>query len=510
MRRLMSRIPAAAVANNRVKERESDAPESLYAAPKRNDARANRKRFQLPVSEEGDEIAQRSAGTVIRANNDSRSRIRENSGGQQPDGRILTNSATDPMVASVRIRVRDAQGINYGSGTVIDSRAGRSLVLTCGHIFRGVPKNATIEVDRFEGKKAIAHRGTIITYDLKADVGLMSIETDKPVPTARLAPADGGPRRGDSLVGIGCGGGRLPLKIAVRVTGVNVYLGPGNLECTGMPQQGRSGGGLFDQSGRLVGVCFAAEPRNRRGLYASLQPIHSLLKKVGLQIRESKAESATTRLAGGTSQGPSENAGMASRFSAAADRLGSFADASAETEGAENPGESPRRDVIRIDQRQLALMQVPLQRDNRQPAADESKSGPFPSTASDGSDGSTGAEPRRESPESPLKQVDDVLGKSGEAEVVCVIRRLDDPRAPSKVVIINRASAKFVRFLQNETRQQPRKTARFVGILANSATTAARNSAHESRPPRETLTSHFHTVGSEPGRYRRSRTTRLP
>ena len=43
---------------------------------------------------------------------------------------------TGPMPASVRVRVRVTGGkqINLGSGTVIESRPGRSLVLTCAHI----------------------------------------------------------------------------------------------------------------------------------------------------------------------------------------------------------------------------------------------------------------------------------------------------------------------------------------------------------------------------------------
>jgi thiol-disulfide isomerase/thioredoxin len=492
MRQMMARIPTAALAKS---TGESDAPESLYASPKRNETRAKRKRFRLPFSREKDDVAARkSPPSVIRANNDA------------ADKRPAGSVPNDPMVASVRIRVRDSQGINYGSGTVIDSRAGRSLVLTCGHIFRGVPKNTVAEVDRFDGTKATTYRGRILAYDLKADVGLMSIATDDPVPTARLAPPDGGPQRGDSLVGIGCGGGKRPLKIPVRVTGVNVYLGPGNLECTGMPQQGRSGGGLFDQSGRLVGVCFAAEPKNRRGLYASLRPIHALLKYAKVQIRDSKAESPETQLAAAksppTTQGSSENPGMSDQL-AGKDLRGSFADAVATSQGSSENPEMTAREAIQIDQRQLALMQVPLRRGSasRGTEAGDGKSGPFPPVKSD-DDAPAAAAGLRAGP--PLKQVDDVFGKPGEAEVICVIRRLDDPRAPSKVIIINRASAKLVRYLQNEIRVQPRKTSRFV-----------QQATYESRKPREELTTPFRMVsgdgaiGNETGRYRRSRASRV-
>src|SRR5690606_26213662 len=40
---------------------------------------------------------------------------------------------------------------------------------------------------------------------------------------------------------------------------------------------GRSGGGLFNSEGKVVGVCVAADPRDKRGLYAGLEVIHNLL-----------------------------------------------------------------------------------------------------------------------------------------------------------------------------------------------------------------------------------------
>ena len=53
-----------------------------------------------------------------------------------------------------------------------------------------------------------------------------------------------------------------------------------------------------------------------------------------------------------------------------------------------------------------------------------------------------------------------LAGASG-AEVVCIIRSADNPRAASRVVIINRASRKFVADLLGEVDAQARPTSGF-------------------------------------------------
>jgi len=478
MRQLMARIPRASSEEkssdppNRNRE-VADAPQSLYGSSNTEPPKPKR-RFQLPLStntntaenSKSQQVPNRLNGAVVRANLDAANRL--------PDAKIP--APPKPIAASVRIRVQDRQGINYGSGTVIQSRKGRAVVLTCGHIFRGMARGSEVTVDLFDGSETREYTGKIVTYDLKADVGLVTIATEDTLPASPVASLKNAPRKGDELVGIGCGGGKPPRRIAVQVTGVDRYLGPGNLECTRMPQQGRSGGGLFDRSGRLVGVCFAAEPRNRRGLYASLRPVHALLQKAGINLRPVETDANDIRLA------------------------------------SNHPKNAEGREVIQIDHRQLALMQVPFNDDKQTLQEDsvEVASGPFPPV------------PPKKNPAADrrnLRGVDDVFEKSGAAEVVCVIRPLDDPKAPSKVVIINRASPKFVRYLQNEVAQQPRKTSRIVKWRdrlpkADRFSTSNRGTHRRSGK----LVSPFRPVGGatgrrkqtpiESGRYRRSARTR--
>jgi hypothetical protein len=77
---------------------------------------------------------------------------------------------------------------------------------------------------------------------------------------------------------VGCGHGNNPTQQKHVVTQTDRYEGPSNIiECTGVPVQGRSGGGLFNQQGEVVGVCMAADEQGRRGLYVGLKAIQGFL-----------------------------------------------------------------------------------------------------------------------------------------------------------------------------------------------------------------------------------------
>jgi hypothetical protein len=66
------------------------------------------------------------------------------------------------------------------------------------------------------------------------------------------------------------------------VTATNKFVGPANVQVAGMPMQGRSGGGLFNAAGEVIGVCNAADPADNEGLFAALPLIHAALDQAGL------------------------------------------------------------------------------------------------------------------------------------------------------------------------------------------------------------------------------------
>ena len=188
-----------------------------------------------------------------------------------------------PFPATVRIRVKDPSGDDVGTGTIIHNADGRSLVLTCGHLFKNWDeKKSRLQVEVFEKGTGRIILGRKLAADLKADVALISIPSDLPLPSCTLAPRGTRPTKGSPLISVGCNGGAPPTVERHKVVALNRYTGPDNLECTGIPVRGRSGGGLFTPTGEVVGVCMAEDPNYKDGMYAGLEPIYQLLERLHL------------------------------------------------------------------------------------------------------------------------------------------------------------------------------------------------------------------------------------
>ena len=204
--------------------------------------------------------------------------------GQNPDSEQITDpSIAEPLAASTRIRVKDGSKVHFGSGTIIDSQDDRSIILTCGHIFRGMSREAVVEVDVYSNPKARPQTiiGKVVRSDLGSDLGVVEISPKRKLPFVRLATSSESLVVKDKVCSIGCGGGDRPTIQNHQITSINKYNGTENIECSGAPQQGRSGGGLFHNS-QLVAVCVAAEPKDQRGIYHSMKPIAHILAKANL------------------------------------------------------------------------------------------------------------------------------------------------------------------------------------------------------------------------------------
>ena len=188
------------------------------------------------------------------------------------------------IAATVRLRIEDADGHSCGSGTIIDARNGKALILTCGHIFRDSRGKGRIEVDLFGSTPATNLPGTLLAWDEERDVGLLWIETPGPVEVARVAPPKYQVSPGDEVVNAGCNNGDDPTVRHNRVASLDKFLGPPNLQVGGLPVQGRSGGGLFSSEGLVIGVCNAADPQDNEGLYAALASLHAELEEAKLSF----------------------------------------------------------------------------------------------------------------------------------------------------------------------------------------------------------------------------------
>jgi hypothetical protein len=192
------------------------------------------------------------------------------------------------LSSSVRLTLDDAQSRSHGTGTVIDAREGEALVITCGHLFRDSKGKAPVTVELYEagpqGVRVVETvQGTVVCYNLDRDVAFVSIRPTRPVCVASVAPQRTPVSKGDLAASVGCSNGQDPTVLATRITWLDRYQGPPNIEASGAPVVGRSGGGLFNEQGQLVGVCFAADYEGNRGLYAGLESIHDELSRLGLE-----------------------------------------------------------------------------------------------------------------------------------------------------------------------------------------------------------------------------------
>jgi hypothetical protein len=184
------------------------------------------------------------------------------------------------IAASVRLRVEDANGHSCGSGTIIDAREGQALILTCGHIFRDSKGEGQIEVDLFSPAGQQRVLGRLWSHDAgPRDVGLVAIRVSGPVVTAHVAPPGYRIQRGMPVVSVGCNSGNPPSAQHSQVTSLDKFVGPPTIQVAGQPVEGRSGGGLFSSEGYVIGVCNAADPSDREGLFAALATIHAELDR---------------------------------------------------------------------------------------------------------------------------------------------------------------------------------------------------------------------------------------
>ncbi|MEO2045668.1 MAG: trypsin-like peptidase domain-containing protein [Pirellulales bacterium] len=209
-----------------------------------------------------------------------------------PNG--MTTNVNHLLESTVRLTIQDPQGNSTGTGTIIEAREGEALVLTCGHLFRASGGQGTITITLFQTtgqggntQGAQVHatlEGQLVDFDLERDLGLVSFRTNEKIQVAPIAPIGTQLAPGSPVTTVGCNHGDNPTAIFTKVTSLNRYQGPANVEAAIAPVEGRSGGGMFNQQGQLVGVCFAADPPSNKGLYSATSSIHTKLNDLGLEM----------------------------------------------------------------------------------------------------------------------------------------------------------------------------------------------------------------------------------
>lgn len=283
------------------------------------------------------------------------------------------------------------------------------------------------------------------------------------VSTVRVAEKSAQPQPGQALFSVGCNGGDDPTIMEMQVTAVDRFTGAPNLECTGSPVQGRSGGGLFDEQGRLVAICFGALGGEERGAYSGLPTIHWQLAKLNLQeLYEPSPERKPSKVT------IADNSALETIVE----------DRPAVSEPLEASREMPHRKqpqtagkLVPVKEEQSAgTPRRPNLASSSSPRSDERSRSKVKSRELDAIQDEI---PNLTTPESTTTKnaaeaatnrsrlgrvLDDQLSKLGpsaeEAEVICILKAKGSPSAKHKVLVLENPSPEFLRRLAHEKQAQ--------------------------------------------------------
>lgn len=195
----------------------------------------------------------------------------------------LERAITRAMEATVRIKVEESNTIAHGTGTIVALHGDEALVLTCGHLFRDMLPGSRLTVDLFAGTpRQVNLLAQLIDFKAsQEDIGLLSVRLPVRLEPVPILPRGEAIRKGQGVFTIGCDHGSNPTRQDTTISSINRYLGAANIETAGAPAVGRSGGGMFDTQGRLLGVCNAACKEDNEGIYAGTEVVYQQLSRIG-------------------------------------------------------------------------------------------------------------------------------------------------------------------------------------------------------------------------------------
>ncbi len=194
-------------------------------------------------------------------------------------------SANALLASSVKLRVDAADSHSWGTGTIIDTRQGEALILTCGHIFRDSQGLGNIEVQLFGENSSVSVFGHCLGYDLEMDLALIAIKPPCPVQAVPLLFPQQQLMPNLPVLSVGCDGGANPTLRSHQILSLDRIGTPADnavpfhyIQVSGAPVSGRSGGGLFTEAGQLIGVCNTADPVENDGHFVPPHIIRHFLQ----------------------------------------------------------------------------------------------------------------------------------------------------------------------------------------------------------------------------------------
>jgi hypothetical protein len=207
------------------------------------------------------------------------------------------------------------RGTSQGSGTIIASVDGETLIATAAHVIRGSGP-VTVELHRYNlgleqhpigaGRWPRHVPAEPVASDPSADVAILRVRKLLALPfTARLLPEneDLPTKAGLTSVGIDLGSKLSSWDTSLEETLWFELNDSGAdrpfLITARIPEHGRSGGGLYDGKGRLVAICVGhAElvKGQRMGIFSSLENVRQLLTAHELTPVLTRSEARHARL----------------------------------------------------------------------------------------------------------------------------------------------------------------------------------------------------------------------
>ena len=309
--------------------------------------------------------------------------------------------------ATVRLKVEDNRFSDFATGTIIDCHEDEALVLTCGHVFRDSKGQAKITVDLFAPGATQPVAGTLLRYEAEErDIALVSIRPGVAIEPVPIAPSGYSVQPRDRVFTIGCDKGAAPSLRNSFIT-PNRYMGAPRFTADGAPVEGRSGGGLFTESGLLIGVCNSANAKENHGLYAALPTVHGQLDQMNLTAIYKK-DAGNVAAAG-------------------------FEQPAAPPAAIQPPAPSQDRFLAENSPSPLPSMPATMPRGNvAPPVTPANYNAPAPTS------------------------MPGVPGAQDDSEVIVIVRSKSNPSKQSEIFMLDRPPAEVIRILQTDARLAPR------------------------------------------------------
>ncbi|GAC1471848.1 MAG: hypothetical protein NVSMB9_18420 [Isosphaeraceae bacterium] len=256
-------------------------------------------------------------------------------GGSVPGAEPVARATVAEDSRTFRATVIVRKGNGQGSGTIIASVSGETLVLTAAHVVKDTGP-IVVELHRYNlgVERALSAKGwpleipaRLAAEDRAADLAIVRVPSRPALPfVASLASPGDEPSDGALLTSLGIDGGNTLRSWTTRLRQVAWFRmgtertgGEGFLLSSTLaksrnrarratfqderpylitnraPEQGRSGGGLFVEQGKLVGVCVGRIDLAKGktwGIFSSVESVRRLLREHDLDGVVARSEAA--------------------------------------------------------------------------------------------------------------------------------------------------------------------------------------------------------------------------